>query len=467
MKRILVALVFAWPVFLMAQHGLEPEDSLLDEHHRSASLLQAFKKGVFHGQFRYFFMATDNAPGLTDYYANAGGGGVRYESASFHGFHFGAGGFFIFNLGSSDLGVPDPKTGQNNRYEIGLFDINDPYNHKDIDRLEEFYVRYGWKNSRIVFGRQLINTPFVNPQDGRMRPTGEEGLWFELHDVKNTVIEGGWIYAISPRGTTHWYDIGHSLSLNPPGVDEHGIKSKYPLHIQSVGLFMLGAKVKPLSGLQIQVWNQFAENIFNTGLVQIDYRKKINQDADWYVAGQGVMQHAVANGGAEEAEFAYVKPKSKSLTFGARVGVKWRRLNISLNYNRVTRLGRYNMPREWGRDPFFTFLPRERSEGYGDVHAFILKSEFQSRNELLKITFGGGYVKMPDVLDYRFNKYGLPCYTQVNAELRYKFGGKLKGFDAQLLVINKSLIGESYNNDKFIFNRVNVMLYNAVLNFHF
>ena len=28
------------------------------------------------------------------------------------------------------------------------------------------------------------------------------------------------------------------------------------------------------------------------------------------------------------------------------------------------------MPREWGREPFYTFLPRERNEGLGGVNAW-------------------------------------------------------------------------------------------------
>lgn len=43
------------------------------------SLLQSFKSGTTHGHFRYYFMATDNTEELTDYYANAIGGGIRYE----------------------------------------------------------------------------------------------------------------------------------------------------------------------------------------------------------------------------------------------------------------------------------------------------------------------------------------------------------------------------------------------------
>ena len=122
----------------------------------TTSLLSAFKRGHFNGHFRYFFMATDNKAGLTDYYANAAGGGIRYETARFHGFQFAVSGFYTFNIGSSDLGKPDSTTGQLNRYEIALFDVENPYNKKDIDRLEEFYLKYQRKNISISFVCILI-----------------------------------------------------------------------------------------------------------------------------------------------------------------------------------------------------------------------------------------------------------------------------------------------------------------------
>ena len=54
----------------------------------STSLLYAFKKGQFTGHFRYFFMSTQNEKELSDYYAHAAGGGIRYETAKFYGFQF-------------------------------------------------------------------------------------------------------------------------------------------------------------------------------------------------------------------------------------------------------------------------------------------------------------------------------------------------------------------------------------------
>jgi hypothetical protein len=60
------------------------------------SILGAFKRGHVQGHFRYFFMNTINEGELTDYYANAAGGGLRFETAKFHNFQFAISGFYIF-----------------------------------------------------------------------------------------------------------------------------------------------------------------------------------------------------------------------------------------------------------------------------------------------------------------------------------------------------------------------------------
>jgi hypothetical protein len=125
------------------------------------------------------------------------------------------------------------------------------------------------------------------------------------------------------------------------------------------------------------------------------------------------------------------------------------------------------MPREWGREPFFTFLPRERNEGFGDVHAFMGKVYRDMAKIRLKASLAGGYFKMPDVKNYRLNKYGLPSYVQLNVDARYAFNNFLNGLEAQFLVVGKWRTGETYNNKKYEFNKVNMMLFNFILNYHF
>jgi hypothetical protein len=155
------------------------------------------------------------------------------------------------------------------------------------------------------------------------------------------------------------------------------------------------------------------------------------------------------------------------MTYGARLGWKNKAVEVSINYNRITDHGRYLMPREWGREPFFTFLPRERNEGFGDAHAVMGKINYTISKIKLKLSLAAGYYKMPDVKDYRLNKYGLPSYTQINADIRYTFPKKISGLDAQLLITGKINNGETYNNAKFVFNKTNMVLYNFVLNYHF
>jgi hypothetical protein len=473
MKRIIIAAVVLVMVNIAnAQHQEISEKPEMYKGKQmqtddTTSLLSAFKRGHFNGHFRYYFMSTQNPKELTDYYANAAGGGLHYETAKFKGFQFAVSGFYTFNIGSSDLGKVDTTTGQYNRYEIALFDVEDPYNKKDNDRLEELFLKYNYKKFSIIFGKQLINTPFINLQDGRMRPTGVEGIWFELNEIKKTKIEGGWLYSISPRGTTKWFDVGESIGVYPVGVNINGIKSQYATNVETKGVFLLGTHFDIGKKLKLHGWDVFTENIFNTAMLQADFSFPLKSNENIFASAQVIRQDVINFGGNEEAAKTYFEKGGNAITFGAKAGWKNEQWDVSINYNRITADGRYLMPREWGREPFFTFLPRERNEGFGDVQAIMGKVNYNIPKVRIKTSFAAGYYKLPDVKDYRLNKYGVPSYTQVNADVRYAFNKVLNGLEAQLLVVGKFKNGETYNNKKFEFNKVDMLLYNFVLNYHF
>lgn len=473
MKKILVtSLVLLAGFMVSAQHQEISEKPEMykgkpAQHIDTTSILSAFKRGHFNGHFRYFFMATDNASGLTDYFANAAGGGIRFETAGFHGFQFAVSGFYTFNIGSSNLSKADSLTGQYNRYETALFDMNDPANKKDIDRLEEFSLKYHFKNTSVSFGRQLLNTPFINLQDGRMRPTGVEGVWVEFDNEKKIKASGGLLYAISPRGTTKWYTIGRSLGVYPSGVNTDGTKSQYGNNINSSTIALIGIQVKAGKHWRIHGWDLYTDKVFNTAMFQADWVVPQKNNSSFFAAAQLIKQNPILHGGNVDAAKTYFEKNASSLSFGVQTGWKNKTWETSINYNRITKHGRYLMPREWGREPFFTFLPRERNEGFGDVHALMGKVNYNLLKTGVKVSLAAGYYVLPDVKNYRLNKYGLPSYTQVNTDIRYFFSGLLKGIDAQLLVVWKKNIGSLYDNKRFEFNKVNMMQYNFVLNFHF
>lgn len=474
MKKIVLAvgLLFTLLSSTLAQHQEVQEapgtwKGKQDKASDSTSLLYAFKSGKVHGHVRYFFMATDNRAGLTDYFANAAGGGLGYETGKFHGFQLGVSGFYVFNIGSSDLSAKDSLTNQPNRYEIGLFDIQDGKNKYNMALLQELYLKYNFKKSYVQFGKILVNTPFINLQDGRMRPTVTEGLWFEVNELKNTKISGGFLYGISPRSTNKWFRGGSSIGVYPNGISPNGTAANYGGNIKSAGTAVLGIQYSPKPFVQIQLWDFFIENVLNTAMLQTDFTFKLKNQSSLFTGLQFIRQDAVNQGGNPDPSKTYTAAGSKSMSIGGTFGWKNKNFNTSLNYNHITGDGRYLFPREWGRDPFYTFLPRERNEGAGNSHALIGKFSYNAPKIRLKTSLGGGYILMPDVKNTRLNKYGMPSYAQVNADIRYSFAGPLKGFDLQVLIMGKIKGGETYNNPRFEFNKVNMMLYNLVLNYHF
>jgi hypothetical protein len=432
----------------------------------STSILHAFKNGNFSGHFRYFFMSTNNESGLSDYYANALGGGLKFETATFHNFQFGVSGYYIFNIGSSDFTQNAPVT-NSNRYEVALFDIQNPSNKDNLSRLEELYLKYNYKNSTITLGKQLLNTSFINLQDGRMRPTEVNGIWVDFNENKKTKINLGYLYGISPRSTLKYFEIGESIGIYPTGVNPDGTKSDYAGNLDSNGIFIVGVRNEFIKNLKALLWNQYVENIFNSALLQMDYKYNLNPNSKLLFGFQTIYQNALNSGGNEDPSKTYFEKNGNSQTFGGRFGWQNKKIELTLNYNRITAKGRYLMPREWGRDPFYTFMPRERNEGFGDVHAVMTKIQYANPKETFKLSLAVGYFGMPDVKNFTLNKYGLPSYVQTNADIRYQFQGILKGFDAQLLYVHKFSVGETYGNKNFIFNKTNMSNINFILNFNF
>ena len=436
---------------------------------KDTSTLQAFfRNGEFYGHARYYFMATDNAGDLKDFYANAFGMGIGYETGQFKGFQIGISGFFIYNLASSDFTKTDASTGIGSRYEIGQFDMTNPKNKRDMDRLEDLYLKYSFKASHVKLGKQHIRSPFLNPQDGRMRPTLIEGALLELNEIKHLKLEAAYIFGISPRSTVNYYGIGESMSIFPAGIGLDGKKSQYPGNVNSSAIYLASATIELPFKAKLQILNQHVDQVLNSSFAQLTGQFGLNQNKSIFYGAQYIQQHAVGNGGNVNPNLSYVKSGNLARTFGFRLGLEEKKnWQIFANYNRITKDGRYLMPREWGRDPFFTFMARERNEGFADVHAMNLVSNKVWPKQGLKIEVAYGHYYLPDIMNVAHNKYAMPSYFQGNVDVRYNFKGFLSGLEGQFLYVYKGNLGNTYENNRNIINKVNMSLYNLVLNYHF
>jgi hypothetical protein len=461
-----IALLFC-AVAGYAQHQELTEDPKLwgksGKQLDSSSLLYRFQMGNIHGHLRSFFSSNFNKNSDVDF-AQAVGGGIQFISKPVYDVRVGVSGFFVYDAFSSDLTKVHPLSGTLNRYELGLFDLTDPANKTDIDRLEELYLQYQKNKITITVGKQLLNTPFINLQDGRMRPTEVQGFWLQ-HKNKETKWYAGWLNRFSPRSTVAWYKTGESIGLYSVGVNIDGTKSGYKNELESSGVALVGAELGVLKNHKIQVWNQFVENMFNTSMLQID--KTPTQKKPFYYGLQLIAQTVVNNGGNNEVYKTYFNPDQSSLVMGARLGKKVGAWDYSLNYTRITKKGRYLMPREWGRDPFYTFLMGERNEGMGDVSAYVVKAKYAAPKLPLTLNMGAGYYSLPDITNYALNKYSFPSYMQYNIDVRYAFTGFWKGWEAQLIYFYKDATGNTYNNPKYYINKVDMAHFNFILNFHF
>ena len=180
------------------------------------------------------------------------------------------------------------------------------------------------------------------------------------------------------------------------------------------------------------------------------------------------------------SEMNYIDYQATSNVFSAMFSL--RKHDLSWDYQitaaatRITKDGRYLMPREWGRDPFYTFMPRERNEGFGDLTALTLEAKIERsffpnviNLKRLSFTLGCGNYQLPDVKDYFFNKYGMPSYQQLNTILNFQFAHNKNphNLSIQLWYVQKFNAGNSYNQIKYELNKVNMSQINIVLNYYF
>ncbi len=430
----------------------------------STSLLDKFRKGKINGHIRYFYSKTLNQGELTDYFAHALGGGIRFETASWHGVQAGISGFYIFNLASSALAEKDPLANQTNRYEVGLFDVTDPANTSEINRLEELFLKYQRGGTKLTLGRQLLNTPFINLQDGRMRPTAVQGGWFEHQFHSHHFIQGGWLNGMAPRGTRKWYSLDSSIGLYPAGVGIDGRKSAYPGQVTSSGAALLNYNYRRNGIVSANVWHLWVQNVMHTSLGQVDISAPSLAPVSFSL--QSVLQFKSGTGGNAETTKAYYTNEKPVWTVGARLSAKFRNWEHALAGNYISSAGRYLMPREWGRDPFFTFLPRERNEGYGDALSLLWKSQYKAKNGFSAL-LAAGYYKLPEIEKVHLNKYSMPSYIQTLLDIRYHFTNFFDGWEVQALYTYKINTASSVLPPNAVFNKVNMHLVNLVVNFRF
>ncbi len=457
--------LYALFLFSLSTSLFYGQDSLQPVRKDSSLTPTLFRNTKLDLKFRNYFMNTLNESGLKDDYALASGLSLGILTPDYRGFQIGLSASVTYNVNSSNLVKVDASTLGNNRYEQGLFDLRHPDKKLNLYRFENLFLAYHISKSELTLGRMKLNTPFLNQQDGRMNVTMEEGIWLKTAEVKNMEFCGGWLWKISPRSTTQWFHVGEAIGINPVGVNAQGTKSEYADQLNSQGIALAGFGYKVHSTLKLSLWDMWIENIVNTNMLELNYED--GKELKFYQGFMYVHQDAVCRGGNSDPQKSYLPAGAQSNAFSGQTGLKSKRFNTSLNYTHITGDGRYLSPREFGREPFYTLMLRERNEGLGKVYAISTKTYFYSKTGRLKIGGGYGYYLLPDVKDYRLNKYGLPSYHHFNFDITYSFANFLKGLEVRSISTYKKDEGETYNDLKYIYNKVNMFNFSLIVDYKF
>ncbi|MEC7754041.1 hypothetical protein [Roseivirga sp. UBA1976] len=140
-----------------------------------------------------------------------------------------------------------------------------------------------------------------------------------------------------------------------------------------------------------------------------------------------------------------------------------------MNLSRIGADGRLLLPREWGREPFYTFQRRTRVEGASDVWAIMLKWQrsWVTDKSLYRFFTSIGKNKMPLATDYPKNKYTLPSHVHWDASLRYQpIAGDGK-ITAEIYLAYRFLAEDIQTNYNVLINRADFFHADIIFNYNF
>ena len=365
------------------------------------------------------------------------------------------------NVASSEIWEPDPKTGQGNRYETGLFDLLDTKD-RFFGKLETFSLEYSNQKFGIKAGRMGINSDWINAQDGRLSPTAVEGVnaWFAPD--KNWKFSIWGIGRMSIRGSSEWLSVGETVGVYPVGRTVSGKPAQYFGNTSSdwLGIWEIDRKIG--KDAKIHFSNTVAQNLFSNYWLAYE-KNRILEIGILTLGLQGGFQHGLGEGGNPDPELRYKEPSDRNYAISGRIGWKNSRWITHINYTHVGGEGRWLSPREWGKDAWYTFIPRERNEGFETVDALVGYGEYRFEKIPLSLYGHLGFHWLPDTSDAAANKYNFPSYRQFNLGLKYQ-PKKIKNLDIHLILMSKEAFDSEDLSTNQIYNKVEMLHFNGIVN---
>jgi hypothetical protein len=307
-----------------------------------------------------------------------------------------------------------------------------------------------------------IQSDWVTAQDGRLSPTVVEGVHAWFVPTTNWKLSGWAISRMNVRGSKDWLSVEETIGLFPQGRSPFGRPAAYLGNTKSpwLGIWELEGKMK--GGKSLRFSQTYAANLFATYWATFEKTSK-NTLGNWTSGIQSGMQHGLGDGGNSDSQKQYKNPSELNFAVSAKLNWKKGPWETQLSATQVGGKGRWLSPREWGKDAWYTFIPRERNEGFETVTAGVGYISYRFEEAGIQVYTFAGIHKLPDPLDAAANKYNFPSYRQHNFGLRY-VPKKLKNLDFHLILVVKEPLTNQNLSTVQQYNKVDLLHFNGIIN---
>lgn len=325
-------------------------------------------------------------------------------------------------------------------------------------------VELEFKSQFLTLGRFTKESPIINPEPWPF-PNAMEGVWYENYSAESTSWQLGIIRRIAPRFSGAFEVVGESIGVGATGVDFDGNTAQYRGQIDA-GLMLIANVQQQLNEkASMNLWNYFVPNVTNTFIAE---SKLHLADPAINISGMAIVQNRLGDGGNAVESLTYQRD-DLALYLGLRLEKHLEKDVFQMNLSRIGADGRLLLPREWGREPFYTFQRRTRVEGASDVWAIMLKWQrsWVTDKSLYRFFTSIGKNKMPLATDYPRNKYTLPSHVHWDASLRYQpIAGDGK-ITAEIYLAYRFLAEDIQTNYNVLINRADFFHADIIFNYNF
>lgn len=294
------------------------------------SLAESLRQASTSGQFRLGYINVDpDVAGSNATSAAAFAGQIKLESAPWQGLQFAIAPYFVEKIAA--LSGDEPS----NKLNGDFFDSN----NDSFAYLGEAYVNYSWGSGRVRIGRQLLDNPFINPDEVRLLPNTFDATWFIFNLSDALSVEAGVV--------TRWagFDSGASQDVFKDASND--------------GVSAVGANYKLSEDLALQGWYYTFDKNYDLLYVDASYTL-------------GKLELALQYADYSEQNASNVDGS----VLGLALNYKLDKFSLSFAINEASNAAGKSVDLGLGGGNFYTSMDETTIGGINDASAYLLSAEY-------------------------------------------------------------------------------------------